>query len=85
MKLSYTKPDGKRSSITLSDKLLDVWSLTLMDGHTVEEELVDRILPEAMKGKRSPNVTLVSLVEFMILQDIEEVIKYDYQRRGECK
>lgn len=86
MKINYTQPNGNRSSITLSDKLLDVWALTFEDSDkSFESELIDRVLPEAMKGRRSPGVTLVSMVEFLLLDDIAQAIQFDYLRRGESK
>lgn len=78
MKINFRYADGTRSSMTLNDKLLDVWGLTLEnDNRNFEQELTDRIIPEALKGERDPKTTLVSIVEFLLLDDIAQAIQFD--------
>ena len=73
MKLNFYRADGTRSSVTLDDKLLDVWALTIEDEpEPVEAVLRNRVLPEAMKAKAG---TLTGNVEWLLLDEVAEALK----------
>jgi len=73
MKINFRYPDGTRSTMTLNDKLLDVWALTIEDEpEPVEAVLRNRIIPEALKRKAG---TLTSNVEWLMLDEVAEALK----------
>lgn len=85
MKINFRYQDGNRSSMTLQDKLIDVWALSQgqeeSEKRTIEEMLNTRVIAEALKHQRDPKVTLVSVVECLLLDEIAEAIQFDMVRR----
>lgn len=76
MKINFRHADGTRSSVTLGDKLLDVWGLTIEDEpESMESVLTGRVIPEAQKMQNSNGKTLVSNIEWVLLDEIAEAIK----------
>ena len=75
MKINFRHADGTRSTVTLGDKLLDVWSLTIEDEpESMESILTNRIIPEAQKAQNRNGKTLVSNIEWLLLDEIAETL-----------
>jgi len=83
MKINFRYADGTRSQLTLGDKLLDVWCLTHEESEprSMDQILNERVIPEALKHQRSPSVTLTSVVEYLLLDEIAEAIQFDMVRK----
>ena len=81
MKINFYHENGKRSQITIGDKLFDVWSLCLEENETMPEDILNNeIIPEALKGQRSPEATLTSIVEFLMLDDISNKVRFNKRK-----
>ena len=77
MKLNYRKlENGKRSTITLSDAIVNTWYETLQpdqqSGHRAEEEL--RRVIEATEDQGI--VTFVAAVERRLMQDVVDQLRW---------
>lgn len=76
MKINFRHGDGTRSSVTLGEKLLDVWALTIEDEpESLESIMTNRIIPEAQKAQKKNGKTLVSNIEWLLLDEIAEHMK----------
>jgi 2-phospho-L-lactate transferase/gluconeogenesis factor (CofD/UPF0052 family) len=47
----------------------------------MDEILNERVIAEALKHQRSPGVTLTSVVECLLLDEIAEAIQFDMVRK----
>jgi hypothetical protein len=47
----------------------------------MDQILNERVIPEALKHQRSPSVTLTSVVEYLLLDEIAEAIQFDMVRK----
>lgn len=75
MKINYKHTNGTRSTITLDEKLLKVWGLTLFQpvtGEKMIEAIQNEKIPEALKVHRRLRRTLTKQVEHLLLDDIEK-------------
>lgn len=73
MKFNFRHADGTRSSVTLDDKLLDVWGITIEDEpESLDSVLTGRVIPEAQKMQNRNGKTLVSNIEWLLLDEIAE-------------
>lgn len=71
MKINFNH-NGKRSTLTIDDKLISIWSLTLFQPVSKEALLktLRGFISEAIKTHQRFNVTLTKRVEHLLLDEI---------------
>lgn len=87
MRLNFYYPDNTRSSLTIDDKLCDVWALATgrrdLPSVDVNRDLAEEVIPEALKHYNDAGRTLTKQTEWEMLEEIACAIQFDYVRKGD--
>lgn len=75
MKINYYKPDGRRTTITLTDSIVHTWYVTLGSAAADEDKTYELLLHTIENVPHRDNgTTFVRQVESHLLSDVREYI-----------